>query len=102
MQQSIYFSVIVSIVSYVEYILICFFAVYLKIFLYFLLPTLSIYNFFWSSCIKLCQSDLLEVLLHQVLLKCKDFIFVCFPSSKKTTRDTVLLAILLTYCKETR
>lgn len=45
MQQSIYFSVIVSIVSYVEYILICFFAVYLKIFLYFLLPTLSIYIF---------------------------------------------------------
>lgn len=48
MQQSIYFSVIVTIMSYVEYILICFFAAYVMIFLYFLLLLLSIYNFLWS------------------------------------------------------
>jgi len=42
LQQGIYFSVIVSIISHVEYILICFFATFVIIFLYFLLLMLSI------------------------------------------------------------
>lgn len=48
-------------------------------------------RFLWSSCIKLCQSDLLEVLIHQVLSKCKDFISVCFPSFKKALELLIYL-----------